>query len=282
MGAWFIYALGAMICYGLADVFYKRAAVNGVSTRHFLMVQAWIFTSSVTVYTIAAGKLDGNAGAAWGCVAGVLVFVALYNFASSLGAGKVSVIAPTFRMNFVVTAIVAAIILDEELNRYKFAAIALAASAAWILLGAASEDDNKTHRSVFGQLFLATVAMGMANFVYKLGLRAGALPEMILLAQAIVFVSLATAYVYLTSRSIMVPRGTVVFAAPAAFLLIVAFLTMIQALAHGDVSKVVPVAQTGFLVSSLAGIVLFDEPWGWRQFAGLSLTVLALALFNAS
>ena len=41
------YALGAMVCYGVADLIYQRAATAGVKPHNFLMMQAWIFAPAM-------------------------------------------------------------------------------------------------------------------------------------------------------------------------------------------------------------------------------------------
>src|SRR5713101_7396053 len=38
-----VYALAAMVCYGVGDFVYKRAAATGVAAEQFLMGQGWVF-----------------------------------------------------------------------------------------------------------------------------------------------------------------------------------------------------------------------------------------------
>ena len=77
-------ALGTMMFYGLADWVYKRAAASGVQPHHFLLLQAFFFAPGIFLYGLTTGTLVLGVPFAWGMTAGVLVFVALYNFARSL------------------------------------------------------------------------------------------------------------------------------------------------------------------------------------------------------
>ena len=52
MGNEYACALGAMLCYGLADLAYKRAAMAGIKPHHFLMVQAWLFAPAMVAYAL--------------------------------------------------------------------------------------------------------------------------------------------------------------------------------------------------------------------------------------
>jgi drug/metabolite transporter (DMT)-like permease len=42
------FALAAMLCFGVGDLLYKRAAAAGVDARQFIMLQAWVFCPGIT------------------------------------------------------------------------------------------------------------------------------------------------------------------------------------------------------------------------------------------
>ena len=67
------YALGAMLCFGLGDLIYKRAGGAGAQPHHLLMVQSWLFTLLVVVFGLATRSLTWTAGTAWGALAGAVV-----------------------------------------------------------------------------------------------------------------------------------------------------------------------------------------------------------------
>lgn len=272
------FALVAMVCFGAADLVYKRAAAQGVPARHFLMVQAWFFSPAVTLYAIATGTLEFNAAAWWGALAGFVAFVGFYNFARSLRAGSVSRNAPIFRLNFTLTAALAVVILGEELTPIKLLGLALALAAVWLLLGESSRaaPSSKVDRASLGLVLLATVAMGVANFVYKMGVHDGASPGTVLACQAFVFMPLATLVVFITDRSIRPPRAAWLTAPLAAVLLAVGFVALLYGLARGPASTLVPVAQMGFVITALMGTVLFGETLGARKIAGLVAALAAL------
>ena len=51
-------ALGAMACFGVSDIIYKRGAAAGIKAGDFLMAQAWIFCPGVTLFAWLSGNLD--------------------------------------------------------------------------------------------------------------------------------------------------------------------------------------------------------------------------------
>src|SRR6266446_7543476 len=192
------YALGAMLFFGLGDLVYKRGAAAGAQAHHFLMVQAWVFAPSVVLYAAWTGSLHFVVGSLWGALTGLFVLVGFYNFAHSLRTGSISINAPVFRLSFVLTAVLAVLFLGEPLTQYKVAGIALALAAVWLLLGAPAPGDaagRRESRSSLARVLIATAAVGVGNFIYKLGLQAGADPASMITAQGVVVITLATAFV---------------------------------------------------------------------------------------
>lgn len=275
------YALAALICYGLADVIYKRAAGAGLRSEQFLMGQAWFYCPTLLVWAWWSGHLVPSWAALWGAAAGVAVVIGFYNYARSLRTGSISVIAPVFRLNFLVTAGLAIGLLHEPLTVWKLGGFALALLAGWLLLGGSARQghvERTAARRALLQALLATLAAGTANFCYKLGLHGGAAPETILAAQALVFSSLITALSVTMNGRLLPPRGFAKHSAPAALALLGAFLFLLHALKHGAASVVVPMAQMGFVVAALVGVVAFKEAWTGRKAAGLCAAAAALAL----
>jgi drug/metabolite transporter (DMT)-like permease len=277
-----LYALAAMTCFGLCDFIYKRAAAVG--TSHFLMVQSWFFFPLVTVYALGTGRLVPVPAALWGLLAGLFVFFGLFYFARSLNAGSVSTNASIFRMNFIVTVLLAAAVLGEPLTGRKFLGIALAAVAAWLLLGAGSKSSlgqSDVERRSLIDAAAATVTFGAGNFFQTIGLRHGALPETLAVAQSAGFLPLATAAVLLARGAPKTRDGAYRYAAAAAAVLVGATIFLLNGLARGQASTVVPVAQMGFMIAALLGIFVLRERVTIRKAAGLGTALAAFAVLAA-
>jgi drug/metabolite transporter (DMT)-like permease len=280
-----LYALVAMACFGLSDFIYKQAAAAGIRASHFLMAQAWFFCPLVIVYALAAGRLVPVPAALWGLLAGLFAFIGLYYFVRSLSAGAVSTNASLFRMNFIVTVLLAAAVLGEPLTQLKLLGLGLAAIAAWLLLGAGPGSggaDSAGRRRSLIQAVVATLTFGAVNFFHTVGLRQGALPETLAVAQAACFMPLATATVAFADRRFKLPPSAYRFGAAVAAVLLGATLFLLHGLAGGPASVLVPVAQMGFMIAALLGIFVLGEPVTIRKAAGLATALAALAALAAS
>jgi drug/metabolite transporter (DMT)-like permease len=279
------YALGALLLYGLADYVYKRAAAAGAQPHRFLMVQTWFFAPLAVLYGVLSGGLHLNPGAFWGALAGLLAVVGYYNFAWSLRHGAVSTNATIFRLSFVVTAALGILILGEPLTAPKAAGLALALLAVWLLIGAPAIPGAEAKRERAASLvrvLVATVAVGLLSFAYKLGLRLGATPIAMVVSQAAVAVTVSTLFTAYTEREIRPSRAALRHAPVSAALLVVAFILLANGLQLGEASVVAPVAQMGFVVTALLGVVLLREAMSGRRIAGLVAALLALASFASS
>ena len=274
------YALGALLLYGLADFVYKRGAAAGAEPHHFLMVQTWFFNACAILYGVASGTLAFNAASLWGAAAGVCAVVGYYNFAHSLKSGSVSTNATIFRLSFAVTVALAVLVLGEPLTALKLAGLALVIVAVWLLLAVPSAGIGGARRKSwfsFVRVLVATVAVGILSFTYKVGLRAGATPIALVVTQGLVAVTLATGFTVYVDRRIRPSRAAWSHAPVAAVLLVTAFIFLAKGLKSGEASVVVPVAQMGFVVTALLGFLFLREPFTVRKGAGLAAALAALA-----
>jgi drug/metabolite transporter (DMT)-like permease len=269
-------ATASMVLFGLGDFAIKRAADMGVRPHHAIMVQAWFFSTTVVIYALATGTLVLTPAAMWGAVAGLFMLIGFTAFMRSLIGESVSIQAPVFRLNFIVTASLAFLFLGETLTVNKALALLLALLAVWLLLGSGKVTIS---RRALGQVLLATLMLGLGNTIYKIGLRQGAVPETLVVTQAMVFVTLATVQVLAIDRRIAPPAAAFRYPPVAAILLAAAFVLLVRGLSTGEASVVVPISQMGFVVTAVLGVGLLGEHLTLRKAGGLIAAVLSLAAF---
>jgi drug/metabolite transporter (DMT)-like permease len=278
-----VLALAAMLCVGVSDLVYKKGAAAGVPARQFLMVQTWFFTSVVLLYGLVTRTLMAQPAALWGAVGAVFAFTGFYNFARSLHSGQVSINAPIFRLNFVGTAFLAILLLGEPFTWRKGLGIACALVAVWLLLGTTARvapSRARMRRASLARVSIAAGAVAVANFIYKVGLRAGATAASLLVTQACVATGLALGLVVVTEGEVRVPPAAWRYSGGAGVVLATAFVFMMEGLARGQASVVVPITQMGFVVTAVLGTLVLKEPFTSRKGLGLA-AALAAILFLA-
>jgi uncharacterized membrane protein len=270
-----------MACYGLSDFVSKQAAAAGMRADHFLMAQAWVYCPTVVVYAIATHSLIATFAALWGSLAGLFTFVGFYYFIRSLSTGSVSTNSTIFRLNFIITVILAIALLDEPLTIAKIFGLALALTATWLLVGTGTAKPSASasgrHTSLM-KVGIATASFGTATFFHALGLRHGVTPETLIVAQAAVFMPVATLVTYRTHRNLRLPKGIFRYSLPTSIALVCATLFLLHGLTLGPASVLVPIAQMGFIVAALLGILVLREGVTTRKIIGLTSALVALAV----
>ncbi len=265
-----------MLLFGLGDLIYKRGAAAGAPAHQFLMVQTWVFLPTVIAYALLSGSLRFDLASLWGALAGLFILTGFYNFAASLRSGSVSINAPVFRLSLVVTAALAIAVLGEPLTGFKTAGVGLVLAAAWLLLGGPMQSQRES-REALVRVVIATIAVGIGNFIYGLGLRDGATPGSLMVAQAGLVCPLATLFAAARDRGVVPSRAALRTAPFAAVALAVASVLMVEAMARGQASIAVPIAQMGFVVTALLGFVFLREAFTARKGAGIAAALAALA-----
>lgn len=269
-------ALAAMAFYGLADWIYKHAAARGVRAHHFLMLQAFFFAPGIFLYGLATGTLALGKPFVWGMAAGMLLFVALYNFARSLATGAVSIVVPVFRLSFAMTAVLAVLLLDESMTQWKLIGLAASLGAVWLLLGGGASAGRRAAGAAVLRVVVAMVTMSVVSLIYKIGVMTGGSPATVMTGQASVFVSLATGFAVARDRGFRPAPGAWRYGATAAVLLLFAQVLLLAGLKSGQASVLVPVAQLSFVVTSALGFFFMREPITLRKGCGLAFAVAAL------
>jgi transporter family protein len=111
---------------------------------------------------------------------------------------------------------------------------------------------------------------------------AGATPASFLVGQASVFISIATAMALRMDRSLCPPRTALPHGARSAVVLLFTLILLLEALARGEASVLVPIAQMGFVATAVLGFLFLREPLTARKAAGLAAALAALACLAAS
>lgn len=283
-------AFGAMVFNGLTDFAFKKAAAGSMRgdfrMHHFIIAQSVLFWSTVTLYGIVTGELKAGPHVWLGMLAGVFMFIGFNCFAWSLQHGNVSINAPIFRLNFLVTAALAMLLLGEPPLALKLFGLGLALLAIWLLVGASGGGQGAQARQQANRSLMlavaATLALGTGNTIHKVGLDWGGTPATQLAAHSFVYLSLSAILAFRQDGGLVIPKSVWPVAAMGALCGGAAFIAMMRGLAIGQASVIVPIAQMGLVVSAALGVVVLGEKLTGRKLAGLAAAVAALAALALS
>jgi len=272
------YALLTLFCFGLNDLLFKRAAQHGAASHQMMMVLTLTMVPFFVAYGVLTRSVVPDPAALWGSLGGLFAFYGFYNFSRSLSSGAVSVLSPIFRLQFVVTAVLALVLLGEHPSVVKIGGLLLAIAAVWLLQGSAAGAKVEVPREAIARVLLATVAVGIAFFLFKLALRQGATPASVLLCQVVALSSASTALSVYLDRGFTASPAVLRYGIPFGVSQAIGFGALIEGLAIGEASILVPIAQLSFVITAIVGLTFLKEAVTARKLVGLAAAVGAVIL----
>jgi uncharacterized membrane protein len=269
-----------MVLVGTADLLFRRATLRRFAPASFMVLQSWFFGPTALAFAAATGSFRWSPAILWGPVAGALAFVSTYSFLRSLQApgGQVSVNAPIYRLNLMVTAILAIVILGEKITWSKVLGLLLAAASVF-LLSEATPGRLRARPGGLGWALLAMLAFGLIHFVYKIAVMFGAPPPMLIFGQFCALTTIALGYATWVEGGLRLTPVIWVHAPICGVLNSSGRVLLAWALQSGEASAAVPVSQMSFVFTFLLAAPLFGEPVTRRKAAGLLAAVFAILAF---
>ena len=283
------YAVTALLLGAVADLLYRVAQQRGIDAPNFIFWQSTVFTTiiwaaSVTSWVIFGG--DGPIGfihsSTWlyGVPAGVFGYLGLTLFVASLRTGDASVNAPIFRLNFVVTALGAIIILGESADPLKLGGILLAVLAVLVLLNITQ---ISAIRSNVRSLLLAvagSIFFGVAGLISKAGLDTGDIGAVPMVLTQTVGFQQAAIITLLRGRNFSISRPVVQFAPGIAVIQVMWAVLLFESLRIGDASISYPIVQMSFVITAILAVIFLKEEMNRSKGGGLVIAVIAVIVLG--
>jgi transporter family protein len=272
-----VLALISLCCATANDLVYRRRArdADGEAGRHLLLVaMVW------TMVFLAPAMLAGPVGAAallWGAVSGAAGVGAHLLLLAALRTGDLGTCSTIYRLNLIPAALVAVLLLGEQLTPLKAVAIAVAAGAVGLLAGGGQASSPRAIRLALGACLLrAAMALG-----YKQGLLAGAEPMHLLAINGVAWSLGALLWLGLARpRAAAAPWSRPALGWGLASGLLVSgnvlFLTL--ALARAPLTTVLPITQLSFVATAALACLVGGEPVLARRVAGIGMAAAAVVL----
>lgn len=271
------YALGALVLMGVSDFLYKSAARGGMRTAPFLILQSICFLTTLVAAAAVFFDFEFTARATiLGVVCGVFAFGGFYIFVDSFHRIDASVATAVFRLGFVVTSLLAVLLLDERMTALKSVGTASAVAALALFVPGRSAQVSA------GGVLLVAFAMvlsGIMRFCHKIAGTMGVAPTSILIFQSLTFMGLAALVTWRRGEPWRPNRAALRYAPASGTLLSAANVLLLLALRDGDATAVVPLVQLSFALTAVLSFALLKEPVTPRKVAGIAAAALTVVLF---
>ena len=266
MSAAITFALLSLFFAGCLDVSFKRYSRKARSRGIYLAICGVTWTALQITYFCSqnVALIFDFVTLIYGLAAGIILALANLLLIESLTALNLSMGSTIYRLNTVAVVFLSLIILAEPMNALKSLGVIMAIAAVWMLHERADYQTLQSRLGVFIWIaIIASALRGIFAIIAKLGMAAGAHSDTALLIYAISWIPAGLIYAIWREDNIRVTTPKIAYGVISGTLLCMTANFIIFAIARGDVSTVVPIANLSFVVafclSAAFGMELFTR-----------------------
>ena len=266
MTAAITFALLSLFSAGCLDVSFKRYSRKARSRGIYLAIcgVTWTALQITYFYSQNVALIFDFVTIIYGLAVGIILALANLLLIESLTALNLSMGSTIYRLNTVAVVFLSLIILAEPMNALKSLGVIMAIAAVWMLHERADYQTLQSGLGVFIWIaIIASALRGIFAIIAKLGMAAGAHSDTALLIYAISWIPAGLIYAIWREDNIRVTTPKIAYGVISGTLLCMTANFIIFAIARGDVSTVVPIANLSFVValclSAAFGMELFTR-----------------------
>ncbi len=278
-----IFALLSLVFAGFLDVLYKRYSRKTRSRGMYLMGMGLTFGFlQVLAIIIQQQSLSlDQTTLIYGVAAGLLVTVSNILLIESFTHLDVSLGSTIYRLNTVGVVILSVIFLAETLPLIKLAGVLFGVIAALLLYRHHSDKATASGVIVFFWIaVLASLLRAGYGVVSKFGLSAGGNGTTMILIAAVCWILGGFLYAVFREHRIRVTRAKIVYSLATGTIVFLVVNTLFAALARGDASVVIPIANLSFIIALVVSVLLGMESLTRRKGLALALACVAIVLLS--
>ncbi len=278
-----MFALLSLVFAGLLDVIYKRYSSLTRSRGMYLMGMGVTFGLLQVLATNIQGEplqVDQTT-LVYGLTAGLLVTASNILLIESFTHLDVSLGSTIYRLNTVGVVVLSIVFLAETLPLIKLIGILFGVLAALLLYRHQSELSSSNDFVVFFWVaILASFLRAGFGVVSKAGLSAGGSGTAMMTMAAVCWVGGGLIYAYFRERRVRITRVKIYYSIVSGTVVFLVVNTLFAALAQGDASVVIPIANLSFVVALIISVFLGMEQLTKRKTTALALAGIAIVLLS--
>ncbi len=276
-----LFALASLVLGGLNEVVFKRYSAK-IRSRGMMIAGVGLVWTLLLLLDVAlrgaSFNFDAN-GLGFGLVAGLVVAFANILLLEALRHMEVSLGSTIYRLNTIGVVILSILFLSESMSPVKLSGIACGLAAVTMLYRHQSIHANHAGLGLgLALVITGSLCRAVYGVVTKAGLQHGADVETLLLTSALCWIGSGLVYARFIERRYAVTRTKIGYSLLSGCLVYGIVRTLLAALALGEASVVITVANLSFLVALLVALITGMERISLRKGMAMVLAVGAIAL----
>ncbi len=278
-----LFALASLVLGGFNEVLFKRYSAK-LRSRGMLIGGAgltWALLLLVDVALRGDSIEVSRIGLGYGLAAGIAVALANILLLEAMRHMEVSLGSTIYRLNTIAVVILAILFLGESLSWLKFFGIACGIVAVLLLY-----QHHRVHTD-YGELTLGlllaafgALCRAIYGVVSKAGLEQGSDMDLLLLIAALCWIVSGFTYARFIEHRYAITRTKLAYALVSGCIVYGIVRTLLSALALGEASVVITIANLSFLSALGVALLLKMERINGRKLAAMGFAVGAIAFLT--
>ncbi len=278
-----IFALLSLCFAGLNDVVFKRYSAKDRSRGMlvFGIGLVWVLLQIVTF--LGKGKIPQTDATTlfYGSLAGAILVLSNILLIESLTHIDVSLGSTIYRLNTIGVALFSVMFLNEDFEPFKAAGIGSGVFAVLLLSHQTRKSaDGQSHGLFVGLVILASLLRAIYGVLSKAGLNHRADADTMLLIAAGSWVIGGASYALLREGRFRITGKKASYALISGLLVYLIVNFLIAAVALGDASVVIPIANLSFVAALLISVVLGMERLTAKKMISIGCAVVSILLLS--
>ncbi|MCU7873125.1 MAG: DMT family transporter [Candidatus Thiodiazotropha sp. (ex Lucinoma borealis)] len=257
-----VFALLSLLFAGLNDVVFKRYSSKDRSRGIivFGIGVVWLLLQSLTIILDDGRFLPDTVTLGYGLTAGIILALSNILLIEGLTQTDVSVGSTIYRLNTIGVVLLSVVFLQEPLGWLKMAGISSGVLAVLLLMHQSHAVDMGRMVTLYVWLVvLASLLRAIYGVISKVGLNQGADTDSMLLVAAFCWVIGGALYALLREGRFRLTRKKTAYALVSGLLVYLIVNFLLAAIARGEASVVIPIANLSFIAALLISVVLGME-----------------------
>ena len=275
------FALLSLLFAGLLDVVFKWYARVDRSRGMYVLGIGVVWTALQCVIVLSSGtaiRIDGQM-LVFGLAAGLLLSVANLCLIESLTHVDVSLASTIYRLNTIGVVALAVILLGEPLTPVKTTGVVIGLAAVMVLYEHGRHASHQRRVAVYFWLaVLASILRACFGVVTKVAALRGVDLQLLLLLNGPVWIVVGGVYAIFREKRLRLTAAKAKYSLVSGTLACGVVNALMLALALGEASVVVPIANMSFLVALLISTGQRMERFTLRKLVVVALTVTAIVV----
>ncbi len=276
----------AMLCKSVIDFISNKATLEtgGKFTHKFYLIENVTITLLlliIWIFKIMPVKFDTKS-IFYGIIIGLFSFISYLLFLLSLRGENGSVNITIYRLNFVVSSVLAIVFLNESITLNKIIGITFCVAAILIFTNFKQIKASKDNTIILS--VLASLTSGIMNLINKIALSSGVESNTLLFYRYLVVLFATILYYKIANIDIKLnmktSRSLIKYAVFAGALMLLSLNFLYYALKIGDVSIVTPIVQSCFIFTSVMCFVFLKEKLNLKKIMGIIFAVLSIIIIG--